>query len=63
MVLSPPLAAVALPIVEAGVPPLQMVSPAVVIAPDVKAGRTVTVHVPVETVGVVLQVLSLAYRW
>ena len=40
-----------------------MVSPVVVIAPDVKAGRTVTVHVPVETVGVVLQVLSLAYRW
>ena len=60
MVLSPPLAAVVLPIVEAGVPPLQMVSPVLDIVPDVKAARTVTVHVPVDTVGVVLQVPSLA---
>ena len=62
MVLSPPLARVALPIVEAGVPPVQIVSPVVLIVPEVNAGRTVTVHVPEDTVGVVLQVPSLAYR-
>ena len=37
IVVSPPLAAVVLPIVVAGVPPLQMVSPVVLMAPEVKA--------------------------
>ena len=60
MVLSPPLADVVLPIVVAGVPPLQIVSPVVFIAPDVKDAFTVTVQVPEDTIGVVLQVPSLA---
>ena len=60
MVLSPPLAEVVFPIVVAGVPPLQIVSPVLDIVPDVKAAFTITVQVPVDTVGVVLQVLSLA---
>ena len=62
MVLSPPLEAVVLPMVDAGVPPLHIVSPVLAIVPVVNAERTVTVHVPVETVGVVLHVPSLAYR-
>ena len=60
MVLSPPLAAVVLPIVAAGVPPLQIVSPVLAIVPVVKTGRTVTVQVPDDTVMVVLQLPSLA---
>ena len=39
---SPPLAAVALPIADAGVPPMQIVSPVVLIAPVMNAARTVT---------------------
>ena len=50
----------ALPIVIVGVPPLQIVSPVVLMAPDVKAEFTVTVQVPVATVGVVEHVPSLA---
>ena len=60
MVPSPPLDAVELPI-TVGVPPLQMVWPVVRMAPVVNAVRTVTVQVPVDTVGVVVQVPSLAY--
>ena len=60
MLPSPPLAAVVLPIVVAGVPPLQIVSPVLDIVPEVKAASTVTVQVPEDTVGVVLQVPSLA---
>jgi hypothetical protein len=41
MVLSPPLAAVVLPMVVAGVPPLQIDSPVLDIVPVVYAGRTV----------------------
>ena len=41
MVLSPPLAAVVLPIVTAGVPPLHIVSPVLDIVPVVNAGNTV----------------------
>ena len=59
MVPSPPLAAVVLPI-TLGVPPLQMVWPVELIVPEVNALRIVTVQVPVETVAVVLHVLSFA---
>ena len=59
MLPSPPLAAVVLPIAP-GVPPLQIVSPVELIVPEVNALRTVTVHVPVETVAVVLHVPSFA---
>ena len=45
MVLSPPLAEVVFPIVVAGVPPLQIVSPVLAIVPDVKVARTVMVPV------------------
>ena len=38
-----------------------MVCPVELMVPGVKFGRTVTVQVPDDTVGVVLQVLSLAY--
>ena len=48
-----------LPIVT-GSPPLQIVSPVVSIAPEVKVSNTVTVHVAVDTVAVVLHVPSLA---
>ena len=60
MLPSPPLAAVVLPIVVAGVPPLQIVSSVLSIVPEVNAAFTVIVHVPEDTVGVVLQVPSLA---
>ena len=59
MVLSPPDAAVVLPICE-GATPEQMVSPVAAISPAVKTGSTVTVHVPVEAVAVVLQSPSAA---
>ena len=62
MVLSPPLEAVVLPMVDAGVPPLQIVSPVLDIVPVVNTERTVTVHVPDDTVAVVLHVPSCAYR-
>jgi hypothetical protein len=41
--------------VVAGLDPEQIVSPVVAIAPLVNSGLTVTVQVPVETSGVVLQ--------
>ena len=44
-----------------GVPPLQIDWPVDLIAPEVNAERTVTTHVPVATVGVGLQVPSVAY--
>jgi hypothetical protein len=47
--------------ITVGVPPLHIVSPVVLMAPEVNAAFTVTVQVPVDTVGVVLQVPSLAY--
>ena len=45
IVASPPLAAVALPMVIVGALPLQIVSPVVVIAPGVNTGCTVIVPV------------------
>ena len=59
MVLSPPDAAV-VEVISLVLTPEHMVSPVAAISPAVKTGNTVTVHVPVEAVGVVLQVASLA---
>ncbi len=59
MVLSPPDAAV-IDVISLVFAPEQIVSPVAAISPAVKTGNTVTVHVPVEAVGMVLQVASLA---
>ena len=59
MVLSPPDAAV-VEVISLVLAPEQMDSPVDEISPAVNTGNTVTVHVPVEAVGVVLQVASLA---
>jgi hypothetical protein len=59
MVPSPPLANVTFPISPAAVL-WQMVWPVLLMVPGVNAPRTVTVHIPSDTPGVVLHVPSLA---
>ena len=62
MIPLPPVDAVVFPIVNVGVPPLQIVSPVELISPEENIDLTVTVQVPVETVAVVLHKPSFAYR-